>query len=217
MEDNQVFSWLPTLVGVGVGVISGVIANLVHRHYTYNNKPKLEICENLIKDFTNDEPIIRAKVINKGKNPVTDIKLVLYGVEYLDSDKKLKSIDSIAENYIDFLDKYDDSVSSECDYAYRASFRCHSKSIHTVIKEYDDYLLFVKGTDTFNSSMIAKYNPIDKNNIKDPTWKFDKCDTCASTKHKEIQIPTEDKINAFYNKRKTPESCPLVESQNNNS
>lgn len=197
-------------VSIIVGIGTGIAANLIHRYYTYNQKPKIELCDTLIKEFVNNEPLIRGKIINKGNQPVTDIKIVLYGLEYLDSEKKLKSIQMLSQYHIDFLDKFDQDPDSACDYAYRVAFRMKGKNIHKEMNKYENLFIFLKCIDTYNSSIYAKYHQVDKEKIKDCEWKFDKCSSCNTTKISEIKKPSDEDIEKVYTRPAFPAECPLV-------
>lgn len=211
--ENVNFDFISTIIiGIVSGIISGVIANMIFRYNSFKNKPKIFLCENIIKQFMeNDEPILRIKIVNQGINSISDIKIILYGVNYLDTEKKLKDLNKISQSFIEFLDSKDKSSNGVTDYIFQLALKNKSNNIHNMLEDYDTLLLLVRGTDTYYSSTISDYKEFKKENIKDYTWNFNTGDDYSCTKNNRIKEPNHEQVTKWFVKPELPTFCPLLE------
>jgi len=201
------------LISIVSGVVGGIVANYLYRNAQYNNKPKIVVSDNIIKAAQDGLPILRIKLINKTSYPLVDIEIIFYGIQYLDQEKKLKHIRPIASYTIPFIQEYDKS-NPACDYAYQASLKPidQSSNIHEKLG-FEDYLVFIKATNSYNSTIKATYHEYSLHKILDHYWNFDVGDTTNAQKRSDIKemvfsvdIKDKDKITNIINK------CPFAVS-----
>lgn len=158
------------IVGLVSGVISGILANFLFKDFVLGRKPVITICPNLIKTFNSKGiPAIRAKVINKGKREVIDLKTTLYGVKYFGSEKKLKSLYDLDSDDLHFLPAYPHPQEDNC---YRPVYKMKSKDIHETIIEYDALCLFVKGMDSTTGAFYTNFIEFEKSVLLDNRHNF---------------------------------------------
>lgn len=213
MEDSSNLTWLSgIMIGIISGIISGIIANAIFRYTSSRTKPKIFLCENIIKQFSvEDEPILRIKLVNQGKKPISDIKLVLYGINYLDTENNLKDMTKISESFIDFLDAKKVKTKDITDHIFQLALKNKEVNIHEAIDNYDGLLLLIRANDSYYSSSIAEYKQFDKEKIKDYTWNFIPGDNYGCTKNSRVKEPNHIKVNKWFIKNDLPKSCPLIE------
>lgn len=182
------YNWIANFaLSIPSGVIGGFVANYFYRKAQHTNKPNIVVSENIIKAAQDGYPVLRVKLINKTLEPIVDIEILFYGIEYLDQEKKLKHIRPIASYAIPFIQEYDKNDPT-CDFAYRAALKPIDKSsnIHDKLV-FDDYLLFIKATNSYNNTIQATYHKYSANAILDHCWHFDVGDTTNAQKRSDIK------------------------------
>ncbi len=204
------------VIGISTGIASGIAANILHRRYAYNSKPNLFLCKNIIKNFSAEkEPVLKIKLINRGNNPVNDVKVILYGVNYLDTEKDLKDISKIAEYSIDYLDSEKSNLSnSVSDFIYQISLRNNKDNIHDLIAKHEAIMILIKATDSLHSSTLAEYRELKTDNIIDYNWIFNTGDNDHCTKINGAPPPCPISVKERFIKKDIPHACPLVISEN---
>jgi hypothetical protein len=171
-----------------IGLLVGVFANILYRKFTYFNKPKIKVSGQLIKTKNRaGQEIVRAKIVNQSSVEIIDIKLVLYGINYLDTAKENKSIFEISSNTIDFLKNKNDKQS---DYAYQTAFKYYengneNSSIHNKLNNdnFDAIMIIVKAINPYHSSILVEHYTYPFNEILDSDFRFDTKQSCTALKN----------------------------------
>ena len=195
-------------VGFLLGVISGIIANLIYRYIVYNKKPEIEICKNKILTYNSkDIPSLKIKIINKSSHEIVDIQIKLYGIKHRDTSNNLKSLYPLSNYYIDYIPAIN---SQNCDYSHRAYLvSLNHNNIHEEIKKFKKLMLFIKATDVYNSTIAINTDTFESSELLEHGWDFDKCKSCDVTKNTHTSTPSKTKINANLKKQKI-NNCPFL-------
>ena len=141
---SMIWTWLLAnqdniLIGLTSGIVSGLIANYLFRRLAYSSKPELVVSDSFIKTFKNEDPVLKVKLINHTKHDIVDVHIILYHVNFLDREKKRKSIITLSEMTIPFINEFSKKDTS-CDFAYQASLRgVNHKNIHDLVEGKDEF------------------------------------------------------------------------------
>jgi len=164
-------------IGIISGLISGYIVSVYYRNKTYSNKPKLKICSNLIKY---EEDAIIVKIFNNTKRELFDLQVRLYGIKYLDIEKKSQFRKLISIKEIVYLAPYDQN-DKKCNYVHIAILKSvNNKNIQNEVYEYDELELFIKSTDYYYNTIGIEKKSFSQKDILDKNYKFQICECNAS-------------------------------------
>lgn len=168
------------LIGLTSGIVSGLIANYLFRRLAYSSKPELVVSDKLIKTFRNEDPVLKVKLINHTKHDIVDVHIILYHVNFLDHEKKRKSIITLSETTIPFINEFSKKDKSS-DFAYQASLRgINHQNIHDLIEDKDEFLLFIKCTNSYHGSVKVINKFYKKDDILGFEYDFESGDTTNS-------------------------------------
>ena len=195
-------------VGFLLGIIGSIVANLIYRHYIYNKKPEIVICEKKILTYnSHNVPALKIKIYNNSSHEVVDIQIKLFGIKNRDKSNTLKSLYPLSNYCIDYLPAINDA---NCDYAYRPYLTSiNHKNIHTEIRNYEKLLLFIRATDVYNSTITVKKEIFNTNELLEHGWDFDKCKSCDVTQHTHISTPNDKEIASNLKQQKIND-CPFL-------
>jgi hypothetical protein len=168
-----------------IGLLVGIFANILYRKFTYFNKPNIKVSGQLIKTKNRaGQKIVRAKIVNQSSVEIIDIKLVLYGINYLDTEKENKSILRISSETVDFLKNKNDKQS---DYAYQTAFKYYenedvNSSIHSKLdnKSFDAIMIMVKAINPYHSSILVEHYTYPFSDILESNFRFDTKQSCSA-------------------------------------
>lgn len=215
---SNVCAWLIVnqdniLIGLTSGIVSGLIANFLFRRLAYSSKPELAISDTLIKTFRNEDPVLKVKLINHTKHDIVDVHIILYHVSFLDQEKKRKSVIKLSEMTIPFINEFSKKDKS-CDFAYQAALRgTNNKNIHDLIEGKDEFLLFVKCTNSYYGSVKVINKFYKKDDILGFEYDFESGDTTNSLRsHDGSPRCTIIDDKGKYLKEHIASNCPFMKS-----
>ena len=109
-----------------------------------------------------------------------DLQVRLYGIKYLDIEKKSQFRKLISIKEIVYLAPYDQN-DKKCNYVHIAILKSvNNKNIQNEVYEYDELELFIKSTDYYYNTIGIEKKSFSQKDIIDKNYKFKICECKAS-------------------------------------